>query len=128
MNAWARVWMAAGAVAGCGAVAMSALAAHALPQRLDAAAMQAVRSAIQMQGWHALALLATGLLLMRAPGMLGQATGAAFLLGIVLFCGSVYAKELAGLPFGPTAPAGGMLLMLGWLLLAATALFGGRAG
>jgi len=125
---WARVWVATGSLAGFCAVAMSAVAAHALPQRLDSRALRAVESAVQMQGWHALALVLTGLLVMRgAPALLANLAGGAFLLGMLLICGSIYAGELAGLRIGPTAPAGGLLLMAGWLLLAASAIAGGRA-
>ena len=55
-----RLWIALGALAGLTAVAMAALAAHGL-EASDPAALQMVRNAIQMQGWHALALLACGL-------------------------------------------------------------------
>lgn len=124
---WARVWVATGALAGFSAVAMAAVAAHALPQRLDPRALHAVESAIQMQGWHALALVLTGLLVARGgPARLANLAGGAFLLGALLFCGSIYLADLAGIHFGPTAPAGGLLLMLGWLLLAASAIVGGR--
>jgi uncharacterized membrane protein YgdD (TMEM256/DUF423 family) len=118
--AWTRVWIAAGGLAGFGAVAMSAVTAHALPGRLDAHGLHAVESAVQMQGWHALALVLTGL--MRASRLRNLA-GGAFLLGMVLFCGSIYAGELGGIHIGPTAPMGGVLLMAGWLLLAAGAVF-----
>ncbi|HTZ69394.1 MAG TPA: DUF423 domain-containing protein [Acetobacteraceae bacterium] len=120
----ARVCVVCGALAGCGAVAAAAVAAHALPGRLDARALAAVRSAIDMQAWHALALLFVGLWMARLTGAALTAAGlagAAFVAGVVLFCGSVYALELAGVRVGPTAPAGGILLMVGWLLLAASA-------
>jgi hypothetical protein len=55
-----RIWIALGSLAGFGTVAMAAVAAHGL-ERLDPAALRMVGSAIQMQGWHALALLAAGL-------------------------------------------------------------------
>jgi uncharacterized membrane protein YgdD (TMEM256/DUF423 family) len=122
--------MVVGAISGGLAVAMAAAAAHALSGRLDPAALAAVRSAVQMQGWHALALVLTALWLTRAgplPAVLANMAGTAFALGLILFCGSVYAGELAGLRIGPTAPAGGVLLMAGWLLLAASALAAGRA-
>ncbi len=128
-----RLWMVLGALAGAGAVGLSAAAAHALPQRLDARGLAAVQSAIQMQGWHALALVLTGLWLLRGPmpgtlpHLLGNLAGAGFALGMLLFCGAVYANHLAGLHAGPTAPVGGVLLMLGWLLLAGSALFAGVA-
>jgi uncharacterized membrane protein YgdD (TMEM256/DUF423 family) len=41
---------------------------------------------------------------------------------LILFCGSVYAQGLASMSWGLLAPTGGILLMLGWLLLVASAL------
>lgn len=124
-----RIWMVLGALLGAGAVGMAAAAAHALPQRLDAKALAAVESAIQMQGWHALALVLTGFWVMRAPPLahtLGNLAGAGFALGTLLFCGTVYAHRLAGVSIpGPTAPVGGVLLMAAWLVLAASALASG---
>jgi uncharacterized membrane protein YgdD (TMEM256/DUF423 family) len=121
--------MVLGALSGCGAVAMAAAAAHALPQKLTPKALDAVRAAIQMQGWHAIALVLVALWLLRAgplPATVANLAGAAFALGLLLFCGSVYFGELAGLRFGPTAPIGGTLLMLGWLLLALSAILAAR--
>jgi uncharacterized membrane protein YgdD (TMEM256/DUF423 family) len=43
-------------------------------------------------------------------------------IGMLLFCGAVYSLGLAGVSLGLMAPTGGMLLMLGWLLLGASAL------
>lgn len=123
-----RIWMALGGLSGAGAVAMAAVAAHALPQRLDATALTAVQSAIQMQGWHALALVLTGLWVLRAPPLaarLGAVAGSGFALGTLLFCGAIYANHLAGLHAGPMAPIGGVLLILAWLCLAASALAAG---
>ncbi len=107
---------------------MAAAAAHAM-RRLDPAGLAAVQSAVQMQGWHALALLAVGLWVMRAPPMsalLGNVAGAGFALGLLLFCGAIYAHQLGGVSLGPLAPAGGLTLIVAWLLLAASALAGGR--
>jgi uncharacterized membrane protein YgdD (TMEM256/DUF423 family) len=44
-------------LAGAMAVAMAAAAAHGLPERLDPPALQMLRNAEQIQGWHALALV-----------------------------------------------------------------------
>jgi uncharacterized membrane protein YgdD (TMEM256/DUF423 family) len=126
---WAAVWMVSGALAGGSAVAMAAVAAHALPARLDAKALAAVASGIQMQGWHALALLFVALWVQRAgplPGFVANLAGASFLVGLIMFSGSIYAGELSGVRIGPTAPFGGILLMLGWLLLAVSAVLASR--
>lgn len=117
-----RVWLGLGAAAGLGAVALSAWAAHAAPARLDPARLAMLQNALTMQGWHALALLATGLWAERRGGGLLHAAGAAFLLGMLLFCGAVYSVAIAGVSLGAVAPTGGLLLMLGWLLLLVAAL------
>jgi uncharacterized membrane protein YgdD (TMEM256/DUF423 family) len=114
-----RTWIALGALAGMGAVAMAALAAHGLGG-LDPSVLAMVRSAVEMQGWHALALLACGLWAPRG-GVLADAAGAAFAVGIVLFCGAVYAMGLGGVQPGVVAPIGGTLLMLAWGLLGVSA-------
>jgi len=110
-----RTWIALGSLAGLTAVAMAALAAHGL-ESLSPAALQMVRNAIQMQGWHALALLACGLWAPRGGRLVNYAAGT-FAIGLLLFCGAVYALALDGVRLPMIAPIGGTLLMLGWLLL-----------
>jgi uncharacterized membrane protein YgdD (TMEM256/DUF423 family) len=114
-----RVWIGIGALAGFGAVLMAAVAAHALGG-LTEAARRMVQSGIEMQGWHALALLGAALWAPRG-GWLAHAAAAAFAVGMLLFCGAVYVHGLAGVSLGLVAPTGGTLCMLGWLLLAASA-------
>src|SRR5690349_7850992 len=54
-----RLWIGIGSFVGLTAVAMAAVAAHGLSS-LDPTHVAMVRNALQMQGWHALALLACG--------------------------------------------------------------------
>jgi len=115
-----RLWIGLGAFAGLLAVGLAALAAHGLggigPER-----MGMLRNALQMQGWHALALLFCGLWAPRG-GWLADAAGSAFVFGLVLFCGAVDTLAIGGVSLGVLAPIGGTLLMVGWALLAASAL------
>lgn len=113
-----RIWIILASLAGFGAVAMAAFAAHDIS---DPTALRIVSSGVQMQGWHALALFATALWAPKG-GRLAHAAGAAFALGLVLFCGAVYLLALTHLSWGILAPTGGTLLMIGWLLLGASAL------
>ncbi len=110
-----RLWLALGSLSGLIAVAMAAFAAHGLAT-LPPAAPQMVRSAVEMQAWHALALLACGLWAPRG-GWLADAAGAAFAVGTVCFAGALYALVLVGWHVPMLAPTGGTLLMLGWVLL-----------
>ena len=115
-----RLWIGLGGLYGAGAVAMAAVAAHALAG-VPQATLQIVQSGVQMQGWHALALVACGIWAQRRDGLAHWA-GAAFAVGTVLFCAGVYAVGFAGVSLGRVAPTGGLLLIAGWLLLAASAL------
>lgn len=116
-----RLWLALGALFGLAAVALSAWAAHAAPARLDAHALVALQSGLTMQGWHALALVGAALWAERRGGALPNLAAAGFALGLLLFCGGVYAGALGGVSLGPMAPIGGTLLMVAWGLLAASA-------
>ena len=112
-----RIWLGSGALAGAVAVALSAWLAHGAPARLDAVRLGMAQNAATMLGWHALALLATGLWAERQTGQrLPHLAGGAFALGLLLFCGGVLGA-VAGMRLGPVAPAGGLLLIGGWLLL-----------
>ncbi len=118
-----RVWIALGSLAGLTAVAMAAYAAHGLPGRIDATALGMLHDGLQMQGWHALALVLCGVWAarLRQP-LLVHLAGAAFALGMLAFCGGVYALALGGVRLPSVAPTGGGLLMAGWALLGASAL------
>ena len=112
-----RVWIGLGALSGLTGVAMAAATAHLLA----GPAAEVAGRAVQMQGWHALALVATGIWAPRG-GVAAHLAGAAFALGSLFFCGAVYALALGGMHLGPLAPTGGTLLMLGWALLGLSAL------
>jgi uncharacterized membrane protein YgdD (TMEM256/DUF423 family) len=111
------------------AVALGALGAHALRGRLDPGALAIWHTAVDYQAWHALALVALGVLQQAAPPRRGVALAAAlFVAGIVLFSGSLYLLAL-GAPraWGYATPVGGVAFIGGWLVLAAT-LAPGRRG
>ena len=102
-------------IAGGSAVLLGAFGAHALRDVLDPTQRELWRTAVDYHVWHALALmLAVGL---------GRASGrrvaiSAFVLGIVLFSGSLYALAL-GAPrwTGIITPFGGVAFITGWIAL-----------
>jgi uncharacterized membrane protein YgdD (TMEM256/DUF423 family) len=82
------------------------------------------QTAVQYHVWHALAMLAAGLLAHQLPqqGWL-RAAAALFFAGTALFSGSLYALALgAPRPIGALTPVGGLALIGGWLCLVAAAL------
>lgn len=116
-------WLAVAAVNGFLAVAFGAFAAHGLSGRLDAHALQIFETGARYHMYHALALGLAAIALRVTPSSIGQAACAAFLVGIVLFSGSLYALSLTGLRWlGAITPFGGLAFLVGWALLAWTAL------
>ncbi|MGE5538845.1 MAG: DUF423 domain-containing protein [Gemmatimonas sp.] len=120
-----RLWLFIGAVNGGVAVALGALGAHLLDPALGDHARATYDTAVRYHLVHSLALIGVAVLAPHLPRGSGggrlAAAGAAFTSGIVLFCGGLYALAL-GVSWGArVAPVGGMLLIAGWVLLAATA-------
>lgn len=113
-------WLAVGSVLGGLGVALGAFGAHALRARVPAERLAVWQTATEYHLVHALALVAVGLLLRGAPSAAGaQAAGVSFSAGIVLFSGSLYLLVLTGQRWlGAITPLGGLLLILGWALLA----------
>jgi len=108
----------AAAVAGASAVALGAFGAHALRDALDERALAIWRTAVDYQFWHALALLASGLLARGRSSSALRFAVAAFALGIVLFSGSLYALALGGpRALGVVTPFGGVAFITGWVAL-----------
>ena len=116
------LWLLAGAANGFVAVAMGAFAAHGLKAVLDPAALAWVETGSRYELTHALALVAVALLIRDAPDAsrrLLQAVGLAFLLGSILFSGSLYLLALTGImAMAWLTPVGGIGLLAGWLVLA----------
>jgi uncharacterized membrane protein YgdD (TMEM256/DUF423 family) len=115
----ARFFLMMGAISGFFAVVIGAFAAHGLKQTLAPAAIDVVKTGVQYQMYHALALVLVALWLSHKPAARGlKAGGLAFILGSLLFCGSLYALAL-GAPrwLGPVTPLGGLCFLIGWLLL-----------
>lgn len=105
-----NLWTGVAGVSGLVAVAMGAAAAHAIAGSGMAAVAE---KAALYQLIHAAALL----FLSDKQGRLLQLTRLSWLLGIILFSGSLYLKAFGLMVSVPAAPIGGALLMVGWLSL-----------
>ena len=102
------------------AVAFGAFGAHALKDRLDAYALGVFETAVQYHFMHSLALLAVGILALSQPHtVLLKSAGWLFLVGVVIFSGSLYCLSLTGLKWlGAITPLGGLCFIAGWACLA----------
>lgn len=120
-------WIAAGALSGAITVALGALGAHGLKETLGPDGLDLWRTAAHYQGLHALALIAWGLYSERRGA--GSLCGWCFLIGSLLFSGSIYGLALDGPAsiLGPITPLGGVLFIVGWLVWAVSELRGGRS-
>lgn len=120
-----RRFFALGAVFGFLAVALGAFGAHAMRGRLSAADLEIWETGVRYQIYHALALLAVAWAATHWPVGTVRAAGWLFVVGIVLFSGSLYVLVLTGhRALGIVTPFGGVAFLAGWALLAWTALRG----
>lgn len=107
------------AILGLTGVAAGAFGAHALDDRLDAAQLGAYETAVRYQLYHALALIGAAWVGGLRPSRAAVASAGCMTIGVVLFSGSIYGLTLLGWKWlGPITPLGGLLLMIGWVLLA----------
>jgi uncharacterized membrane protein YgdD (TMEM256/DUF423 family) len=111
----------AGAVNAAIAVALGAFGAHALKEKLTEHYLAIWETAVQYQMFHALALLAIGILM--SPTLFGSVTqlswaGYLILAGIIIFSGSLYVLSLTGIGIlGAITPIGGVAFIAGWVML-----------
>ena len=99
-------------------VVAGAMGVHALRDMLDARALSTFETGVRFQMYHALALLAVGLLAGRWKTGFVKLSGVLFTAGVVLFSGSLYILAITGIGvFGAIAPLGGLSLMAAWTSL-----------
>lgn len=110
-----------GAVSAFIGVAAGAFGAHGLKQRLDADLMAVFEVGVRYQMYHAFALIATAWAIGRWPGTgsLANSAGTLFIVGTVLFSGSLYLLSLTGIRWlGAITPLGGLAWLAAWVCLA----------
>ncbi len=119
-----RIFLLIGSILAGLSVAGGAFASHALKDKLSDRALEIFETGIKYQMYHALALILVALFLSRletVPMTLSSA-GYAFIVGILIFSGSLYALSLTGIKWlGAIAPIGGAAFLIGWLSLAIAA-------
>ncbi len=99
-------------------VALGAFAAHGLKACLSLEYLAVFQTAVQYQLIHTLALLGVALLAVHLPGRLVTVAGSLFVVGVLLFSGSLYVLTLSGLgKLGIITPLGGICFLAGWLCL-----------
>jgi uncharacterized membrane protein YgdD (TMEM256/DUF423 family) len=109
-----------GALLGGIAVALGAFGAHALQKRLAPQKLNTFEIGVRYQFYHALPLLAVGLVgMVHQESTLLAISGWLFVAGVIGFSGSLYWLAFDGPRWlGPVTPLGGLAFIVGWVLLA----------
>jgi len=112
------------ALLGALAVALGAFGAHGLKQIVDSDSVATFDTGVRYQFYHVFALVAVAILYERFPNKWMRWAGNCFLIGILLFSGSLYlltalkATDTVGLRgIGVVTPVGGVFFIAGWGLL-----------
>lgn len=115
------IYMRIFAILGAFGVLFGAFGAHSLKGNVSDVLLNTWATATQYLFFHALA----GLLSVYCTGRLRAA--AAFLVGIFVFSGSLYALVLSGInSIGILTPFGGVVFIVGWIFFALDAISGGN--
>ncbi|RAU46117.1 MULTISPECIES: DUF423 domain-containing protein [unclassified Pseudomonas] len=117
-----RTFLMLAAFFGFTGVGLGAFAAHGLKNRLTPEYLAIFQTGVLYQLIHALAIFGVALLAMQIQGRLVSYAGIAFILGILLFSGSLYLMTLTGVSkLGIITPIGGLCFLIGWFILGWTA-------
>lgn len=114
-----KFFILAGAVSGLLGVSLGAFGAHALKDFLAASQRaDTFETAVKYMFYHGLALILTGILQKEFPVPAITNAGWAFLVGILIFSGSLFLLCATGIKvLGAITPIGGVAMIVGWALL-----------
>lgn len=100
------------------ATMLGALGSHALRERIDINMINVYQTGVQYQFYHSLALLLLSVILFHLINHWLYAAGYAFIVGTLLFSGSLYLLSVTGIKsIGIITPCGGLAFIAGWFML-----------
>lgn len=106
------------AISGFVFVALGAFGAHVLSKSLGVAEMAWLKTGLEYQAFHTLAILALSVLMRQRRNLWFYWSSIALALGTVLFSGSLYCLALSLLRFWAfVTPVGGLFFLTGWVLM-----------
>ncbi|HWU56701.1 MAG TPA: DUF423 domain-containing protein [Rhizomicrobium sp.] len=118
-----KKWLFIAGITGALAVLLAAFGEHALAGRIAPRNFVTFANGTRYQMYHALAMGLAALAARGKAAALAKAAALLFLIGTLLFSGSLYALALTGVKIlGFVTPLGGLALIAGWVLLALAAL------
>lgn len=120
-----KIFLAIASIFGGLSVGAGAFASHALKDKLSERGLEIFETAARYQMYHALALLLVALLINQTASSQPSLViaGWAFIIGIIIFSGSLYALSLTDIKvLGAITPVGGLAFIIGWGALAYSSL------
>ncbi|MBV9960620.1 MAG: DUF423 domain-containing protein [Parafilimonas sp.] len=124
-----KTYLITAAILGALSVVLGAFGAHGLKTKMNADAFDIFETAVKYQFYHVFALLAVAILSQFIPGNLINWSGKCFIVGIIIFCGSLYLLAYFKMInnqqmnwLGAITPIGGLCFIAGWILLAVAAI------
>ena len=114
-----KLFLVIGSLLGALSVIIGAFGAHALKNLLESSGRTEVfETAVKYQFYHALGLILVGLLMFNLKHQFMNYAGYSFMIGVIIFSGSLYILCLTGITkFGMITPIGGLFMIAGWLFL-----------
>lgn len=113
-----RTFFALGAISAFIAVAVGAFGAHGLKNKLSSDMLAIFEVGVRYHMYHSFGLIAVAWAYSRWPSSLVTTSGWLFVIGIILFSGSLYALSLTGIRvLGAITPFGGLAFLAAWFCL-----------
>jgi uncharacterized membrane protein YgdD (TMEM256/DUF423 family) len=113
-----RFFFLSGAISAFIAVALGAFGAHSLRTKLSPEMLDIFEVGVRYQMYHAFGLIAVAWAITRWPEANLNGAGWAFIVGIVIFSGSLYLLSTTDTRWlGAITPIGGLAFLIGWAIL-----------
>ena len=111
-------WIIIGSVLAALVVSIGAFGAHGLKSKVSSEDLVIFETGVRYQMYHSLGLILIGILGFHFPSNIIQLPAALFIIGIIIFSGTLYLIPLTGLRWlGAITPIGGTALIAGWIAL-----------
>ena len=121
MPPYTKLFILIGCINALIAVMLGAFGAHGLKSRLTEQLLASFQTGTQYHFYHAMGLIAVGLIAAHVSGIGIKISGWLMLAGIILFSGSLYVLAITGIrQLGMITPVGGICFILAWTVLAIT--------
>jgi len=113
-----RKFLVIASVFGLTGVALGAFGAHSLRSTISSDMLAVFETGVRYQMYHAFALFVASWSLKARPSRKFRNAAWLFVVGVILFSGSLYALAVTGIrSLGFVTPLGGLSLLAGWLAL-----------